>query len=100
MEETMQERGVHRIDADLERLQPITVDHALEGEGVTLRRNEAVKVRECWRLARSEIGEQNAASRQDGIRFLPDIGAEIAAVGLGRRLQTLAVHIEKPAMEG
>ncbi len=34
VEEAMQERGVRRIDADLERLQPVAVDHALEREGV------------------------------------------------------------------
>ena len=34
VEEAMQERGVRRIDADLERLQPVAIDHALEREGV------------------------------------------------------------------
>ena len=51
MEETMQERGVRRIDADLERLQPVAVDHALEGEGVGGRRDEAIELRKCRRLA-------------------------------------------------
>jgi hypothetical protein len=30
---------------------------------------------------------------------LPDIGAEIAVIGLGRRLETFAVHIKQPAVK-
>ncbi len=47
LEEAVQERGVHRIDADLERLQPVAIDHALEGEGVRRRRDEAVELRKA-----------------------------------------------------
>jgi hypothetical protein len=63
-------------------------------------RDEAVEMRECRRLARSEIGEQDAALLHHRIRFLLDVGAEIAVVGLGRRLKTLAVYVEQPAVEG
>ena len=34
------------------------------------------------------------------IGFLPDIGAQIAVIRLGRRLQALAVDVEQPAMKG
>ena len=44
LEEAMQERGVRRIDADFERLQPVALDHALEGEGV---RRGATKQSKC-----------------------------------------------------
>ncbi len=89
LEEAVQERGVHRIDADFERLQPIAIDHALEGESMRRRRSEAVELRKCRRLARSEIGEQNAALLHHRVGFLLDVGAEIAVVGLRRRLQAL-----------
>src|SRR5512144_392111 len=96
----MQERGVHRINPDLERLQPVAVDHTLERERVAVRRDEAVEMRKCRRLARSEISEQDAALLHHRIRFLLDVAAEIAVVRLGRRLKTLAVYVEQPAVEG
>src|SRR5262245_39596148 len=91
---------MYRIDADLERLHPVTVDHALEREGVAVRRNEAIEMRKCRRLARSEIGEQDAALLHHWIGFLLDVSAEIAVVGLGRRLKALTVYVEQPAVEG
>ena len=100
MEEAVQERGVRRIDADLERLQPVAVDHALEREGVGRRRGEAVEMRERRRLARAHIGEQDPASLHHRVGLLPDIGAHPAARGLGRRLQALAGDVEQPAVEG
>ena len=100
VEEAMQERGVHRVDADFERLQPVAVDHALEGEGVAVGRDEAIEMRERRRLARPEIGEQDAALLDHRIGFLPDVGAEIAVVRLGRRLQAFAVDVEQPAVKG
>ena len=90
---------MRRIDTDLERLQPVAIDHPLEGESVRRRRDEAVEVRERWRRAGAEIGEQDAASFDHRIGFLPDIGAQIAVVGLGGRLQALAVHVEQPAVK-
>src|SRR5262245_32707344 len=91
---------MYRIDADLERLQPIAVDQALEREGVAVGRNEAIEMRKCRRLARPEIGEQDAALLHHRIGFLLDVGAEIAVVGLGRCLKTLTVYVEQPAVEG
>ena len=99
LEEAVQERGVHRIDADFERLQPVAIDHALEGEGVGRRRDEAVEIRKCRRLAGAEIGPQDAALLDHRIGFLLEVGAEIAVVGLGRRLQALAVDVEQPAVK-
>ena len=90
---------MHRIDADLERLQPVAIDHALERESVRRRRNEAVELRKRRRLARTEISEQNAALLHDRIGFLLDVGAQVAVVGLRRRLQAFAVHVEQPAVK-
>ncbi len=95
----MQERGVRRIDADLERLQPVALDHALERESVAVRRDEAVEVRERRRLARPQIGEQDAALLDHRIGLLLDVGAQVAVVRLGRRLQALAVDVEQPAVK-
>src|SRR5262245_5776005 len=91
---------MHRIDPDLERLQPVAVDHALEREGVAVGRDKAVEMRKCRRLARPEIGEKNAALLHHRIGFLLDVDAEIAVVRLGRCLKTLAIYVEQPAVEG
>src|SRR5262245_13732164 len=99
MKETMQERRVDRIDADLERLQPVAVDHTLECEGVAVRRDKAVEMRKRRRLARPEISKQDAALFHDRIRLLLDVGAEIAVVRFGRGFEALAVDIEQPAVK-
>ena len=91
---------MRRIDADLQRLQPIAVDHALEREGVRVGRGEAVEVRERRRLARAHIGEQDAALLDHRIGLLADIGVHPAALRLGRRLQASALDVEQPAVEG
>src|SRR5689334_10840831 len=57
-------------------------------------------MRKCRRLTRPEISEQNAALRHHRIRFLPNVGAEIAVVGLGRSLKTLSIYVEQPTVEG
>ncbi len=62
-------------------------------------RDEAVEVREGRRLARPHIGEQDAALLDHRIGLLADIGAHPAALGLGRRLQALALDVEQPAVE-
>jgi hypothetical protein len=99
LEELVQPRGMRRIDADLERLQPVAVPVALEGERVLVRRDEAVEVRERRRLAGAEVGEQDAALLGDGIGLLPDVLAHAAAFGLGRRGEALAAYVEQPTVE-
>ena len=96
----MQERGVHRVDADLERLQPVAVNHALERESVAIGGDETIEMRKRRRFTVTQIGEQDAALLDHRIGFLLDVGAEIAVVGLGRRLQALAVNVEQPAVKG
>src|SRR5690348_5796352 len=95
----MQERGVYGIDADLERLQPVAIDHALERKGVGVRRDKAVEVRQRRRLAAAEISEQDAALLDDRISLLLDVGAQVAVIGLGRRLQTFSMNVEQPAVK-
>ena len=97
--EAVQVGGVRRVDADLQRLQPVAVDQALEGEGVGAGREEAVEVGEGRRLAFAELGEDDAVLDHDRVAALADALAERAALGLGRRLQALAVDVEQPAME-
>ena len=99
LEEAVQERGVRRIDADFERLQPVAVDHALEREGVGRGSYEAVEVRQRGRLAAAHIGEQDAALFDHRVSLLPDVGAHPAAFRLGRRLQALAGDVEQPAVK-
>src|SRR6476646_9056482 len=88
-----------RIDSHLERLQPVAINHALECERVTVGRDEAVEMRKRRRLDGAEIGEQDTVLLHHRIRFLLDVGAEIAVVGFGRRLEASAVDIEQPAVK-
>src|SRR5947209_3465390 len=96
----MQERGVRRIDADLERLQPVAIDVALECKRVTVRRHEAVDLRKCRRLPLTEKCPEDAAFLHHGISALPDAFAQLRVAGLRRRLQALTRGIEQPAVEG
>ena len=100
LEEAMQERGVRRIDADFERLQPVAVDVALECEGMTIRCDEAVDLRKRRRLAFAQICPEDAALLDHGIRALLDALAQRRALGFCGRLQALARCVEQPAMEG
>ena len=70
LEEAMQERGVRRIDADFERLQPVAVDVALERERIGVGRDEAVDLGKRRRLAFAEIGPEDAALLDHGIGAL------------------------------
>ena len=100
LEEAMQERGVRRIDADFERLQPIAVHVALERKRMAVGCDEAVDLRKRRRLAFAEVGPEDAALLDHGIGALPDALAQVGVLRLGRRLQALAGDIEQPAMEG
>ena len=95
----MQVGGVRRIDADFQRLQPVAVDQALEGEGMRAGGEEAVEVGEGGGVAFTQIGEDDAVLHHDGVGALAHPLAEHAAFGLGGRLQALAVDVEQPAME-
>ena len=99
LEEAVQPGGMRRVDADLERLQPVAVPVPLEREGVLVRRDEAVEARKRRRLAGAEIGEEDAASFRHRIRAQPDVLAKAASRGLGGRLQALAADVVKPAVE-
>ena len=97
--EAMQVGGVRRIDADFQRLQPIALDQALEGEGVRAGRQKTIEVGKGRCFAVAEIGEDDAVLHHDRVGTLPYPLAEHAALGLGGSLQALAVDVEQPAME-
>src|SRR5215212_4820557 len=88
------------VDADLKRLQPVAVDVALECKRMAVRRDEAVDLGKCRRLALAQIGPEDAALLQHGIGALFDVLAELRLFWLGRRLQALARRIVEPAMKG
>src|SRR5438046_5348737 len=90
---------MRRVDADLERLQPVAVPVPLEREGVLVGRDEAVEPRKRRRLAGAEIGEEDAASFSERIRAQPDVLAKAACRGLGGRLEAFAAGVVKPAVE-
>src|SRR4029453_6500326 len=88
-----------RIDAHLERLQPVAIDHSLERESVAVGRDKTVEMRERGRLSLTEIGEKDPALFNDRIRFLPYVGAQVTVIGLGRRLQAFAMDVEQPPVK-
>src|SRR5689334_16527696 len=95
----MQKRRVDWIDADLERLQPVAIDHPLERKRVAVGRNETVEMWKRRRLTWAEMREQDAVLLHHRIRLLPDVGAKIAVLGFGRSFEALAVDIEQPAVK-
>src|SRR5712691_941293 len=96
----MQERGVRRIDADLERLQPVAIDVALEREGMAIRRNKTVDFRKRRRLAFAQISPENAALLDHRIGALGDVLAQHRILRLRRCFQALAGYVEQPAVKG
>src|SRR5689334_1570227 len=50
-------------------------------------------------LARSHVGEQDAALLHHRISLLANVGAEVGALRLSRRLEALAALVEQPAVE-
>src|ERR1700688_934540 len=91
---------MRRVDADFQRLQPVAVDMALEGEGVAVGRDKTVDLGKGWRLAFAEIRPEDAALLDHGIGALFDALAELRVLWLGRRLQALARGVEQPAVKG
>src|SRR5258708_33191489 len=96
----MQERGVRRIDADFERLQPVAVDVALECKSMAIRRDKTVDLRKCRRLAFAEISPEDAAFLHHWIGALLDAFAERRGLRLGRRFPALACRVAQPTGEG
>src|SRR5213078_3943246 len=99
LEEAVQPGGVRRVDADLERLQPVAVPVPLERKSVLVGRDEAVEARKRRRLAGAEIGEEDAASFGHRIRAQPDVLAKTTSRGLGGSLEAFAADVVKPAVE-
>ena len=101
VEEAVQVRGMRRIDAHLEGLQPVAVPQAFEGEHMAVGRAEAVQrgQRRRLRAVGPEPAEQHPRAGLQRIALLPDARAQAAAFGLGRGFDALAGHVELPAVE-
>src|SRR5262245_45636570 len=91
---------MRRVDADLQRLQPVAAPMALECKGVAVGRDERIDLGKGRRGAFAEIGPEDAGLLDDGIRALFDALAELRANRLRRRLDALAGRIEQPAVKG
>jgi hypothetical protein len=100
LEEAVQVRGVRGVDAHFERLQPVALEQALEGEGVAVGRDEAVEVGEGRGLALADVREHHAGLLDHRVGRLLDAAAQLAGGGLGRGLQAVALGVEQPAVEG
>ena len=89
-----------RIDAHLQRLQPVAVDEALEGKSVGLGRNEAVERGKCRRLLFTHPGKDDAVVFHYRVGGLADALVECGARRLAGLFQALSVFVEEPAVEG
>ena len=99
-EESVQERGVGRVDADLHRLQPIAFPQTLEGEDMGVGGAETVEVGKLRRLTRPHVGEDDAVLFDHGVRGCLDLFVHFRAFRLARLFDALAVAVEMPAVEG
>ena len=101
-EEAVQERRMRRVDAHLERLQPVAVPQPFEGKAVRGRRGKTVKRREGRgrHILRAKPAEQHAGLFHQRVAALFDALAQRAARGLGRRVGAAAGGVELPAVEG
>src|SRR5260221_3661399 len=96
----MQERGVRRIDADFQRLQPVAVDVALECKSMAIRRDKTVDLRKCRRLAFAEISPEDAAFLHHWIGALLDAFAERRVLRLGPPFPAFARPLALPTAVG
>src|SRR6266446_9952127 len=99
LEKTMQERSVGGIDADFERLEPVARDMSLERKGVGVGRDKTVKACKRGWLAGAQIGEQDAVAFANRVSFVPNLGVQLAALRLRRRLETFAADVKQPSVE-
>src|SRR5581483_342163 len=86
------------IDLAFVRLQVIALVQHLVGVAMIFRRDQRLVEREHRRLARTHVSENNSAQLFAGIRAMANLVLEVAALGLGRLLQTSPVHAIKPAV--
>src|SRR6476660_5663303 len=99
LEKPMQIGCVRRIDADLQRLKPVAAPVALERKSVAVRGDETVEFRKGRRLTLAKIRPEDAALLDHGIGTLLDAFAQLRALWLGRRFQTLTQCVEQSAMK-
>jgi hypothetical protein len=97
----VQERRMRRVDADLERLQPVAMPEPLEGEAVAGGSEEGVERRQSAgrRPLVTEPREQHAGARLQRIAALANALAQLRADRLGGGLEAGAVDAELPAVE-
>ena len=96
---TVQVRRVRRINADLQRLQPVALKQALEGKGVRAGGDKAIELRKRRWLAFAQIGKDDAGALYHLVSLLLDGTTQAAAFRLGRGLQAVTTHIKQPAVK-
>ena len=96
----MQEGSVGRVDPGGKGLQPIAFQQALECKAMRVWRRKTIHISQRWRIAHAQIGKDDAVDITARITGLVHLTVERTARGLRRLLQTAAVHIKQPAMEG
>ena len=96
---TVQKRGVGRIDTDLKRLKPVALQMTFECKGVFFRGLETIHPVESRRLALAQESKNDPVTLHAGVIRGTDVIEIGAALGLTRLFQTLAAHVEQPAVK-
>src|SRR5210317_664213 len=96
----MQERGMCRINPDLDRLQIIAFQKALEGKDMGVWRLQAIDCGKRRRIAGPKIGENHAIPLDTGIVCLAEMADPVVLRQFARLVEAGAVRREKPAMKG
>ena len=90
---------MRRIQADLDRLQPVAIEMAFESKHVTVGGDETIQRRQRRRRALAEKAEHDAAALLYRIRSLSHAAADAALERLAGSVEALPFGIEQPAME-
>ena len=96
----MQERGMRGVDPNLDSLQVVALEKALEGKHMAVGCLEAIDSRQRRRITGPEIGENHAIAFDAGVIGLAEMADAVVFGKFPGLIQAGAVRREKPAMEG
>ena len=90
---------MRRIQADLDRLQPVAIEVAFESKHVTVGGDKTIQRGQRRRRALAEKAEHDAAALLYWMRSLSDAAADAALERLAGSVEALPFGIEQPAVE-
>ncbi len=87
------------VDTYLQSLEPVAFDQTLKGKRVRVRRNKAIELGKRGRLTFTQIGKNNTAALDHGIRALLDMFVHGAVFRFRRRFQTGPLYVKQPTVK-